>query len=266
MLPTENPARPFGSFLSLPLMLWVVLPLALLLATGCPIPQSQDTPVDHTLESDPIYGEDYYLYVPSDYDKKKAYPLVMSLHGTIPFDMAWHQIREWKALGEEKKFIVAIPKLDSTQGILPKVSGPWLKSLLRDEKTILAVRRDVCRRYNVDKSKILLTGFSAGGYPMYWTGLRNPTLFNALVARACNSDDRIFERIELTPKTRRIPVIIYVGKDDHALKDPSWLAFGWLRKHGWTPKNSDMKKKRGGHIRRPDLAYQYWQKYMGNMN
>jgi poly(3-hydroxybutyrate) depolymerase len=234
------------------------------LLAGCPVTQPQDTPVDHVSRSDQVTGRKYYLYVPSSYDRygHELYPLVVTLHGTPPFDTGWLQIREWKALAERKKFIVVAPTLDSTQGILPVIENRWLDDLREDDQAILNIVREISSRYRVDKRRILLTGFSAGGYPMYFTGLNHPETFQMLVARACNADMRIFEHVKLTDKTRRIPTVIFFGKDDlKPIHKQSWEAFRWLRRHGWTEQNSELDKTRGGHLRRPETAYSFWMQY-----
>ena len=69
------------------------------------------------------------------------------------------------------------------------------------------VLEEVSAKYNVDRKTVLLTGFSAGGFPMFYTGLRHPELFGMLVAMSCNSSDELFDAIPLTPEARRLQVI-----------------------------------------------------------
>ncbi len=243
---------------------WLLLLPPLGLLVGCPVTQSQDTPVDYQRVDEKVTGASYYLYVPSTYDRSKPTPLVITLHGTNPWDTAMMQIREWRALAESRRFIVAAPslKLNSTQGIVPIPLSQRVKALEKDEQKLLAIRRELLARYNIDKNKILLTGFSSGGYPMYYVGLRHPEKFSMLVARACNMDEDLFSHLGVRKSTRRIPVAIFVGKDDAGvIQDQSWMAFRWLRRHGWTSKNSSMDKSRGGHLRRPETTYSLWQQF-----
>jgi len=237
--------------------------------SGCPITASQDTPVDHTTEktADDLHAK-YYLYVPSTYLPDQSYPLVITLHGTNPYDTAWAQIRQWKALAEEKKFIVAVPLLSvfSTEGLLPVYSKYRLEDLKHDDKNILAVRKDVCEKFNIDKRNILLTGFSAGGYPMYYTGLLHPEKFSMLVGRSCNSEPLVFQQLEdvvAADGYKRIPISIFVGKDEPRwFQDQTWYAYRWLIRHGWRNKNCRMKQVKGGHLRRVHRAYDSWLRYM----
>jgi poly(3-hydroxybutyrate) depolymerase len=235
--------------------------LVVFIAAGCPVTQSQDTPVDELHMRTPITGEKYWLYVPDQYDSDKPMPLVVTLHGTNPWDGYHRQVKEWKALAEDKGFIVAAPKLKSSQGIIRISRSMWYDDLEEDEKAILAVIEDVGRRYRIDKSKILLTGFSAGGYAMYFTGLRNPDKFQMLVARACNSDvEMMRDKIQLTDASRKLPIVIFWGKDDSVIVNQSWEAFEYLRMQKCY--STSREEIRGGHLRRPDLAYQLWSQYL----
>ena len=232
---------------------------------GCPIPQSQDTPVPQTYVGARAGLHDgYYLYVPSNYTPDRAWPLVITLPGTPGWDSAWAQIREWKALAQEKGFIVAAPNCRSVQGILPVVKTLWFKDLETDDKSLLSVLDEVSKKYTIDSKAVLLTGFSAGGFPMYNTGLRHPERFNMLIARSCNSSVDLFDKItEDQEKARRMeevrktPVVIYWGKDDPAIQDYCWNAVQYFSNHGYT--DFQHRKLAGGHLRRPEIAYKFWQ-------
>jgi poly(3-hydroxybutyrate) depolymerase len=243
--------------------MWTGLLLAAVpILGGCPVFQPTDTPVSETEVVEPTTGQKYWLYVPSNYSGDRDWPLVVSLHGTIPWDTSTRQILEWKALAEEKGFLVACPCLDSSQGILPIVSRKsWYEDLDRDERVILAVMDDVRGKYRIDPdaNAVLLTGFSAGGFAMFHTGLHNPSRFGMLIARACNSDVRMMEEtIQPTDAARRMPIVVFWGKDEAVLTQQGWEAFEYLRNHGF--KKARMQEVAGGHLRRPELAYKLWEK------
>lgn len=239
----------------------VVLTAVLVACGGCPVWQSQNVPVPAERRVEPVTGERYWCYVPDNYTADRRWPLVVTLHGTDDpaYDTYTKQINAWKKLAQDEGFIVVAPKLQSVQGVLPVIRPLWLKNLRRDEDVILAVLDEMARRYAIDQRRVLLTGFSSGGFPMYYTGLRNPGRFNCLVARSCNCELEIFERIELTDAAREVPILIFWGKDDFArIRDQSWAAFRYLRRHGFN--NTEMEEIDGGHIRRPDLAYDFWKR------
>jgi phospholipase/carboxylesterase len=238
-----------------------LVPFLLLAAccAGCPVLSSQDVPVPATRNRDPATDAAYWLYVPEDYAPEKAFPLAIVLHGTRApaYDTADKQINEWKRLAEDENFIVAAPVLDSVQGILPVIKPLWRKDLDRDERVILSLLNHLSGKYNIDCGRVLLTGFSSGGYPLYYTGLRNPTRFNALVADACNSSLDIFENVELTDEARETPIFIFWGKDDfRSIQREGWQAFRYLRERGF--KRTHRKEIEGGHFRRPGRVYDFW--------
>lgn len=142
----------------------------------------------------------------------------------------------------------------------------WKKDVQSDCETILSLRDSLCESYNIDQKMIMMTGFSAGGYPMYYTGLRYPDKFSILLARACNNNKELTldgvesEYSEKDKKKPRIPVLLFVGKDDlKPIQKQTWMTYRWLRRHGWTKANCDLDETQGGHIRRPLTTWNMWQ-------
>jgi predicted peptidase len=235
---------------------WIALiPLVGLLG-GCPVPQPRPPgPILRVTEE--RTGAKYSLYVPTNYSDKRDWPLVVTLHGTHGWDGPKRQVAEWGSLAETRGFIVVAPHLKSVQGIFPVIEDMWHEDLTRDERLVLAVIDEVSRKYRVDRKAVLLTGFSAGGYPLYFIGLRNPDRFNMLIARDCNSSVRLLEQLQLTEDARNLPIAIFWGKDDLSpIKKQSWEAFAWLRRHKFY--NAKQHQIAGGHLRRPDVAYRLW--------
>jgi poly(3-hydroxybutyrate) depolymerase len=232
----------------------------LLAVTGCLVPQDQNVPGDVARLDEPHTGGEYYRYVPSYYSESRAWPVVITLHGTPPWDTWSKQISAWKALAEREGFIVVAPKLRSSQGILPVVSSLWFKDLARDEQAVLAVLEQVSRRHRIDANAVLLTGFSSGGYALYYTGLRNPERFSMLVARACNCRADLLDRAGVDERNRSLPVAIMWGRDDfQTIRDQSWLAFRYLRERGLKAQRKELP---GGHLRWPALAYELFRARM----
>ncbi|MFP4139413.1 MAG: hypothetical protein ACLFVY_02530 [Phycisphaerae bacterium] len=231
---------------------------ALTFLGGCVVHQRQDTPVDARRQREGETGNPYYIYVPSTYEPSEDWPLVITLHGTIPYDTYDKQINEWKYLAEQKGFIVVAPYMRSSQGVLPVIPGVWYDDLQKDREAILATLEEVSREYNIDSDTVLLTGFSGGGFPMYEAGLRDPGKFGMLVARACNFRADQLERIELTDRARRLPFAMYWGKDDGVRKQ-CWEAYRYLRRRGFSIQRELIK---GGHFRHPEIAYRYWREIL----
>jgi len=235
----------------------VVFAAMLLAATvaGCPVTQPQNTPVEAKHLKEQTTGCDYWLYVPSYYSDQRDWPVVVTLHGSNIWDGPIRQVMEWKYLAERHGFLLVAPHVVSAEGILPVIQR--IKKLRKDEIAVLAILDELASKYRIDRREILLTGFSAGGYPLYWIGLRNPQRFSMLIARACNSSIEQFEQIELTDDARKMPIVIFWGKDDLLpIQKQSWAAFRWLREHRCF--GTRMHETKGGHLRRPELAYRFW--------
>ncbi len=248
----------------IPVWLFALLAVLALAAAGCPVTQSQDTPVSHLKRTEPVTGTGYYLYVPSNYGEHRAWPLVVTLQGTYGFDDARRQIKEWKALAEDKGFIVVAPNMKSTQGVLPVLNPLRRRDLATDEKAVLAVMDELKRQYRIDETAVMITGYSAGGFPMYYTALRNPQRFSVLVSRMANCDMRFVRDIPITDEARKLHFLIFFSKRGitpassnlNPVGRESWAIFRHLRQSRCY--NAKIKKMAGGHRRMPEPAYEFW--------
>jgi predicted peptidase len=250
-------------------LLLAVMPVFL---AGCPyIPPETRNP--HLTLIEPVTKNRYYLYVPSYYSADRDWPLVVTLHGTNPYDGQLRQILEWKDIAEQFGLIVVAPKLESTQGYAPAVPNVWhanREKLARDEKVILSVIQDVRHKRRIarrppgpdsmpGKDLVLLTGFSSGGFPLFYVGLRNPDMFDMLIARDCNCTTEMIESLTFTDEAKKLPILIFWGRDDmEAIRDQSWATFRFLREHEFY--GTERKSTQGGHLRRPDVAWSEWSK------
>ena len=232
----------------------VALPLATL--TGCVVTQPQDTPIPELTGVELRTGRHYALYVPSAYSAERDWPLVITLHGTFGFDGYRDQVREWKSLAEKHGFLVAAPELRSTQGILPRIGEWWYDDLKSDEQAILALLDELEKRYRINTKCVLLSGFSSGAFPMYWTGLRAPTRFGMLVARQGNCDLDMLERAGPAAEAGKLLVgIVYGTADLPPLSNQAFAAQRFLSQHG-VP--TVMRAVDGGHFRHPEAAWELW--------
>ena len=243
----------------------IVLLALLAVCAGCPVTQTPP-PGDVLKCREPETRARYYLYVPTDHADLGPMPMVVTLHGTHGFDSAKAQVKEWGALAEKHGFVVLAPAVDSPQGILPISRSARRRDLARDEKKVLAaieaVKND--ERYRINDKAVMITGFSAGGFPLYYIALRNPDVFSVMIARACNCDLKIIESIELSDKHREMPMLIFFSKTGinpvssnlNPVARQSWAAYQHLRLNRCF--RAKIKSITGGHRRRPDLALAFW--------
>lgn len=185
----------------------------LLLAGGCVTNQKENaahTPVVTELitKSMTVGGQElkYGVYVPSDYDAKKKWPLIIFLHGMGERGsdgVLQTQVGIGPAIQKNpERFpcIVVMPQC-------PK-SSVW-----NDRHDIIAesIARSLAD-YNIDKSRIILTGLSMGGYGTWSYGAAHVSRFAALLP-VCGGG-----KPEDAPKLAKVPIRVYHGGADDVVK------------------------------------------------
>jgi polyhydroxybutyrate depolymerase len=101
----------------------------------------------------------YLLYVPKTYDRSKATPLVISLHGAALWPAAEMAISRWNDVADEHGFLVVYPSGTEVPRVWPM--GP--RSLGRDVRFISDVIDKLEAEYNIDPTRIYADGLSNGG-------------------------------------------------------------------------------------------------------
>src|SRR5258706_2746301 len=140
----------------------------------------------------------YALYVPKTYDPRKAYPLLVSLHGATsnpllnrrrvfglgnrPGESDYEAIRNEDVVFPDVDFIVLSPY---GRGEVAGYNG-------LAEQDVLRAMDDVQRAYNVDRNRVYLTGLSMGGGGTWHLGLRYPDRFAAIVPVCAVGDLSLF--------------------------------------------------------------------------
>jgi poly(3-hydroxybutyrate) depolymerase len=233
----------------------LLVALAVLLS-GCAVTQPQNTPVSEFSEVDPTTGRLYYIYVPSTYRHDRPCPLIITCHGTPPYDVADMHIREWKMLAEINGCIAVAPTLIATDGLLG--DGPLL-GMLSDERYILSLIGRLSYRYNIDRANIMITGFSGGGFPTYWVGLRHPDIFSTVVARNCNFNQPNLEGW-YSREAKNTAIMVYYGENDPAtIRAQSQEAIRYLRSQGFSVATRVIPGS--GHERHPEVAMDFFRKH-----
>ncbi len=223
-----------------------------LLSAGCPVTQTLPAPGQRLTLRDPQFKREYHLYVPSYYHAQRRWPLVVTCHGTRPFDTAPAQLDEWKGLAEARGFLVAAPELVGTSALEPAVSAQIGKQV-EDEKAILAIVRDISAARNIDDTRVFLTGWSAGSYAVLYTGLRHPDIFRALVVRQGNFKAEYFE--PCVPFLDRYQPVLFIFGNLDPLKDEGLKAIDWLKGHALEPQRIE---RTGPHRRDPEPVYSFF--------
>ncbi len=239
--------------------LWLLLGVLLAGLGGCAVPQDQNVPRDAVRLVDPLSRRDYYLYVSSKVRPNVPAPVIVSLHGTVPWDTASRQVGEWKKIAEDAGAILICPKLVSSDGILPRSDASRLDRLVRDERMVLSILAQLGRRFELDRRNVFLTGWSGGGFGVYFIGLRHPELFTALCVRQGTFNQDTLEG-RLAPAARWMPVLIFYGSFDFVpVQNQSRDAHAFLQQQGFT--NVTLTTVGGGHVRHPEVAMEFFRKH-----
>lgn len=108
------------------------------------------------------------LYVPDNFDASKTYPLLVALPD-VDTDPAPY-LAEWTQVGKAKNYIILVPTLKIRISEVSVQADQWL----------LKVKKDITERYNVDPSRVLLTGKKQGSHYAAYLGVRYPGEFSAV--------------------------------------------------------------------------------------
>jgi predicted esterase len=162
--------------------------------TSGDIQKSYRSAVDNSLQP-------YRLFIPSSYDGKTPFPLIMLLHGmggdeNTMFDIYGNGAFE--TLAEKHGYIVACPK------------GREPTSMYRGsaEQDVLDVLADVRRVYKIDPNRIYLTGHSMGAYGTWSIAIDHPEIFAGLAPISGGGD------VNEVAKTAKIPQLVTHGDHD----------------------------------------------------
>jgi predicted esterase len=176
----------------------------------------------------------YRLFIPSSYDGRKAFPLIVLLHGmggdeNTMFDSYGNGAFE--TLAEKHGYIVVCPK------------GRQPTSMYRGaaEQDVLDVLADVRRAYKIDPNRIYLTGHSMGAYGTWSIASDHPDLFAAIAPISGGGDPA-----EVL-KTAKIPQLVTHGdKDPTVPVDNSRVMVEALKKAGAEVKYDEIPG--GNHV------------------
>jgi predicted esterase len=130
----------------------------------------------------------YRVYVPTQYDGKTPYPLIIALHGLGATEDSFFDSygKTLPKLAESRGYIVAAPlgyRVDGFYGVsVPgtAAAGSALRKLELSEKDVLNVLALMRKNYAVDASRIYLMGHSMGAMGTWHLGAKYPDIWAAL--------------------------------------------------------------------------------------
>jgi poly(3-hydroxybutyrate) depolymerase len=182
----------------------------------------------------------YWMQAPTSRQTPAA--LVIVLHGaggagTAPAN-AMATRDAWSALAQSEGFIVAAPIASGSQ-------GGWVPAA--DFAAIDAIRADATSAYDIDRSRIYLWGFSAGGHVAHALALlRNPDRHAAYAVNA-GVLEAYAGASAPAQASRAVPLVSSVGDVDPLLSFAQadrqrFLTAGWVDAHTYR-----LRVFNGGH-------------------
>lgn len=159
--------------------------------------------IDNTLQP-------YTVKVPEGYDKNTKYPLLIMLHGS----------------GSDDRDMLSGTPLSENNFIEIAPFGRGTSNCFTTDSAQIDIKEaidDVIKNYSIDTNKIIIAGFSMGGYGAYRTFYEYPDLFKAIAVFSGHPslatkwigegypdflDDKYLKRF------KNIPVFIYHSKND----------------------------------------------------
>jgi predicted peptidase len=179
----------------------------------------------------------YVVYVPREYDPAKAWPLVVFLHGAGERGndgLAQSEVGLGRAIRlwpDRFPCVVVMPQCPE---------GVWWDGAIQD---IDAVYEAALRDYNIDRSRIYLTGLSMGGFGTWQYGAAHADRFAALMP-ICGGG-----KVEDAPKLASVPIWAFHGAKDEVVSVEQ------------TRKMVEAVRKAGGKVEfteYPDLNHNSW--------
>ena len=171
----------------------------------------------HTF-SDPQTGLTlpYALHLPKDYDPKRAYPLLLVLHGagqrTQELEMVLKRYEcatVWVRDGAEGKedMIVVAPQVTKAQGegwteftkVFDQVSEADVYRLSPWGESAFHLLEEMEKTYAVDLRRVYATGVSMGGFGSFALAVAHPDHFAAIVPVCSGVDPKAAEALQETP-------------------------------------------------------------------
>ena len=162
----------------------------------------------------------YRLYVPSNYDPEKEYPLLVFLHGAgeVGVDNEKQFGNMILEIFKHKESpihdaIVLLPQCPSGNQWVdtPWANGNYRTSYVKESdelKTVMTILSGIREDYSVDAGRIYATGISMGGFGTWDLLMRHPDVFAAGIP-VCGGAD-----VTLAPELAKLPIRTFHSADD----------------------------------------------------
>lgn len=170
---------------------------------GTPSSPAGKTPVGFIHRERNEQRSDYSLYVPESYTPDRRWPLIICLHGGYGegYEYIWTWLRPARAQG----YIVLSPKsFDVTWTMIPNSI---------DTRSILTMLDELGTEYQIDRSRLFLTGLSDGGIMTYLLGIEHHEIFTG-IAPVAGALHPMVDPMLRARSGRELPIFVIHGVHD----------------------------------------------------
>jgi predicted peptidase len=165
----------------------------------------------------------YAISIPKGYDASRPAPLVLALHS------GGERMRYY---GAAYTRLLVEPALRDLQPIILAPDCPW--SSWGDpaaEKMVTTLMDETMRGYAIDRTRVLVTGFSMGGRGTWFMASRHADIFTAAIPMAASTGDLAADTLA------RQPTYVIHSRDDEVVPfSPAQKNAGDLERQGRTIK------------------------------
>ena len=152
------------------------------------------------------------IHIPKDYDSKKKYPFILTLHGYTSSGSGQLRFFPLEKLAEKYDFIYCAPDgIDRSWNATDACCDQQGK--VDDSKYLRSLILKAMKEYNVDKKRVYVTGLSNGGFMSYRMAHDHSDLITAIVPFAGVG----FDQWPSNPKTP-VSVLHIHGTKDKTIK------------------------------------------------
>ena len=197
------------------------------------------------------------LYVPSDYDRTKAYPLVVMLHGYSANGMLQDAIFGLRERVTKHQFVLVVPEgTRNSQGrqfwnAFPECCD-FEGSGVDDVSYLSALVEEAATVVHIDRARITSAGHSNGGYMSYRLACERPDLFRRVVSLAGSMP----VKTESCPEPGAVSLLHVHGSLDDVVPYGDNVEGSPTTKHGIVTRGAhdtvDRFRKRNGCAEAPD--------------
>jgi len=148
------------------------------------------------------------LILPENLDRTKPAPLIIALHG---YGADGKDISgAWRTVAAQRGALLLCP-----QGVNPAAGGFEWGNPREAEYIVLRALEQTERDYKIDPRRVVLSGFSQGGYMSFYLGAKYPQRFPGVVPVAGLYNPTV--KLADSPPDKQARFVILVGDRDNVL-------------------------------------------------